>query len=315
MVNAVLRKLATQLPGTKMPPAASAHPSWLVERWSSAFGVDAVRQICEYDQSIPEVAVRVSDASVREELAQAGITLAPGRILASANRVESGEITRTAAFREGRIAIQDEGSQLVALLVGHGKRMLDCCAAPGGKTRVLAEQNSDASIIALELHDHRSRLLRKLVPARNVEVTTADALEFHSDSLFDRVLVDVPCTGTGTLARNPEIKWRLKPADLLDLHARQTAILRSAMKLVDVGGRLIYSTCSLEREENLDVVSEALASDNSFRLIDCRTVLEDLRARGELLGDLDSLLSGPYLRTVPGVHPCDGFFAAILEKN
>ena len=316
LVNAVLRKLANQKTSEKIAAESSAHPSWLVERWSGEFGLNATRQICAYNQTIPEVAIRIPDATAKTALANAGIKLAPGRILTCANRIESGEITCTAAFREGRVAIQDEGSQLVAMLVGKGKRILDCCAAPGGKTRVMAEQNPQSSVIALELHEHRARLLRKLVPAKNVQVLTADACEFKSEALFDRVLVDVPCSGTGTLGHNPEIKWRLKQEDLPDLHARQLAILQSAMRLTAPGGRLVYATCSLEREENSDVVSEALAADHAFHLIDCRTVLEHLRTESELIwNDLDSLLSGPYLRTIPGIHPCDGFFAAILEKN
>ena len=95
------------------------------------------------------------------------------------------------------------------MLVGKGERILDCCAAPGGKTRLIANQNPDASIVALELHDHRAQLLRKRVPEKNVQVITADAATFTVDHLFDRVLVDAPCSGTGTLAHNPEIKWRL----------------------------------------------------------------------------------------------------------
>ena len=126
----------------------------------------------------------------------------------------------------------------------------------------------------------------------------------------------MPCSGTGTLARNPEIKWRLKLEDLADLQARQVAILQSAMQHVSKGGRLVYSTCSLEKEENVEVVEKALLDDHSFRVLDCRIELEQLRSQGELRWeDIDSLISGPFLRTIPGVHPCDGFFAAILEKS
>lgn len=316
LVNAVLRKLANQKPGEKTPAENSSHPRWLVERWNQEFGSKVASQICAYDQTIPEVALRISNEAAKQELTSAGIKLTPGQILTSANRVDCGEITSTAAFREGRVAIQDEGSQLVAMLVGKGKRILDCCAAPGGKTRVIAEQNPESSIVALELHDHRARLLRKLVPAKNVEIITTDAREFKSDQTFDRVLVDAPCSGTGTLAHNPEIKWRLKVEDLQELHSRQRDILQSVMKHVAPGGRLLYSTCSLEQEENSDVVKEALATDSSFHLIDCKTVLEHLRVTGELQwSEVDSLLSGQYLRTIPGIHPCDGFFAAILEKS
>ncbi len=204
-------------------------------------------------------AVRLADAGTEAELRLDGIDLAPGQLLASARRVRAGNVSGTRAFAEGRVAIQDEASQLVALLVGTGSRILDCCAAPGGKTRVLAERNPEASIVALELHAHRARLLRKLVPASNVEVINSDVLDFKTSTGFDRVLADVPCSGTGTLAHNPEIKWRLKRGDLADLHGRQLAILRAAMQQVAPGGRLVYSTCSLEPEENEEVVEEVLS--------------------------------------------------------
>jgi len=158
-------------------------------------------------------------------------------------------------------------------------------------------------------------LLRKLVVAKKVQVIAADARQLPLGAFFDRVLADVPCSGTGTLAHNPEIKWRLKPEDLADLQRRQVGILRSAMQHVAPGGRLVYSTCSLEREENLEVVESALSADSSFRVLDCRIELERLRSQGELVWqDIPSLTRGPFLQTIPGVHPCDGFFAAILEK-
>jgi 16S rRNA (cytosine967-C5)-methyltransferase len=149
-----------------------------------------------------------------------------------------------------------------------------------------------------------------------VEVINSDLLEFKTGAGFDRVLADVPCSGTGTLAHNPEIKWRLKPADLNELHQRQVAILRAAMQQVAVGGMLVYSTCSLEPEENESVVDEALSGKSAFRALDCRLELERLRKEGELVWDeLDSLISRRFLRTIPGVHPSDGFFVAILQRS
>jgi 16S rRNA (cytosine967-C5)-methyltransferase len=137
---------------------------------------------------------------------------------------------------------------------------------------------------------------------------------------FDRVLADVPCSGTGTLARNPEIKWKLKPEDLHDLQARQIAILRAAMRHVAPGGRLVYSTCSLETEENEEVIAAALQGSSQdpsrFKIIPIGTDLLRLQQSGELVWKkIDDLVSGNFLRTIPGIHPCDGFFAAILEKH
>jgi 16S rRNA (cytosine967-C5)-methyltransferase len=324
--NAVLRKLAgnTTVAQIEVPECGTAaelsrklaHPLWLVERWVRQFGLSRAQQICSYDQHAPAAVVRLADAATELELRHDGVDLAPGRLLASAHKVRAGNVSGTRAFAEGRVAIQDEASQLVALLVGRGARILDCCAAPGGKTRVLAEQNRDANIVALELHAHRARLLRKLVPASNVEVINSDLLEFKAGAGFDRVLVDVPCSGTGTLAHNPEIKWRLQPEDLGGLHQRQVAILRAAMQQVLVGGRLVYSTCSLEPEENEEVVDEAITTNAAFRVLDCRLELERLRKEGELVWDeLDSLITRRFLRTIPGVHPSDGFFVAILQKS
>jgi len=250
-----------------------------------------------------------------EELRDEGIELEPGKMLSSTFTVKSGDITRTKAFRERRISIQDEGSQLVALLVGEGHNILDCCAAPGGKTRILAERNPDSTIVAMELHPQRAALLRKLVLAENVRVLAADVRKMPITASFDRVLVDAPCSGTGTLARNPEIKWRLKPEDLLRLQEYQVEILRAAMKQVAPGGRIVYSTCSLEPEENEDVIEKALAGNSSFRVVNCREEIERLSVSGEVLWDGDSLVCGPYLRTIPGVHPCDGFFAAIMGRE
>jgi 16S rRNA (cytosine967-C5)-methyltransferase len=326
--NAVLRKFAGVEQEHDGAPAightkttrelaeASAHPFWLAERWVQVFGFEIAKKVCAYDQQIPETAISFFSPDVLSELRNQKIELSPGFLLASAYRVVRGDLAGTRPFRDGQIVIQDEASQLVSLLVGQGSHILDCCAAPGGKTRTLAERNPNASIIAMDLHPHRAQLLRKLVTAANVQVIAGDARKPPVEGLFDRVLADVPCSGTGTLARNPEIKWRLKPEDLLDLQTRQLAILQSAMTRVSPGGKLVYSTCSLEEEENTVVVERAMLDNRFFIVLDCRVELERLRAQGQLrCEDIASLTSGPYLRTIPGVHPCDGFFAAILQKR
>jgi 16S rRNA (cytosine967-C5)-methyltransferase len=138
-----------------------------------------------------------------------------------------------------------------------------------------------------------------------MHVVAADARNLPFVKKFDRVLADVPCSGTGTLSRNPEIKWRLVPEDLADLQVRQLAILRAAMEQVAAGGRLIYSTCSLEREENEDVIERSLGEDSSFHVLDCRAELKRLQQESELIWPDPSVLTR---------GSCDGFFAAILEK-
>jgi 16S rRNA (cytosine967-C5)-methyltransferase len=322
--NGILRKIGASKPGN-LPPEkienvsqlaeAYAHPLRLVERWAQEFGMEAVLQICRYDQQVPATALTVLDSETIRKIEEHGIQLRPGCLLAASRRLVAGDLAKIPAQLQQKIAVQDEASQLVALLAGTGSRILDCCAAPGGKTRVLARNNPGGLVIAADLHPRRADLLRRLVQAPNVRVIAADAKFLPTTPDFDRILVDVPCSGTGTLSRNPEIKWRLKPEDLRDLQILQTAILRSAMQHLVPGGTLVYSTCSLEKEENEEVIESALA-DGSFRLRDCRERLLELRTEGKLLWqDVDSLTRGPYLRTVPGVHPCDGFFAAILEKT
>ena len=324
--NAILRKLAQS--GRRLGPAAiesvsnakdlaqtSAHPGWLVERWAAQFGFKSAQHICRYDQTIPVTAIRLRFPSAEQSLQSEGVTLESGVLLLNARRVISGDVTRTKAFTDNLVAIQDEASQLVATLLGSGSRFLDCCAAPGGKTWALADRNPGATIVAVELHPHRAELLKKRVRVPNLQVISADVRDLKIDTPFDRVLVDAPCSGTGTLARNPDIKWRLQPHDLTDLHARQVEILRSAMKHVAVGGRLIYATCSLEREEDEAVIDDAIQTNQSFRVIPMSDVVQPLRDTGELvLGDTNSLINGAFLRTIPGIHNCDGFFVSTLER-
>jgi 16S rRNA (cytosine967-C5)-methyltransferase len=270
-VNAVLRKISAsdagdafaEIPGSTGAITLAqnaAHPEWLLDRWIGQYGIEVTRKICDHDQKVSDTAIYIHDNESQTELAAAGVRLAPGRLLSVARSVVSGDVTATRAYQEGRVSIQDEASQLIALLVGHGDAILDCCAAPGSKTALLARRDPGTKVLATELHPHRARLLQSLNRLPNVQVIAADARHFPFSRAFQRILADVPCSGTGTLARNPEIKWRLQPEDLRDLQGRQIAILQSACQQLAVGGRLIYSTCSLEREEN-EVVVEAVLRD------------------------------------------------------
>ncbi len=328
-VNAVLRKLSQTPPGVASPESAKtapeiarhfSHPEWLVDRWIRFYGHERTLQICRHDQQVPPTTVHLPfDAALRAqveaELTIAGIELSPGGIVSVARLVASGDVRQTRPFLERKIWIQDEASQLVALLVGHGERLLDCCAAPGGKAAILAERNPQSRILAMELHPQRARQLRERIASSNVDVVTGDINEQSPVPEFDRVLADVPCSGTGTLARNPEIRWRLQEVNLAACSSAQSDILRSALKHLVPGGRLIYSTCSLEPEENENVIRQVLEEAPGIRLADCGEELERLRRDGELAWpEIETLWQKPFLRTIPGLHPCDGFFAAILER-
>jgi 16S rRNA (cytosine967-C5)-methyltransferase len=323
--NAVLRKLAANAKAALVDAEAGsvrglalefAHPEWMVARWIDMYGYDTARTICAADQHAPGAALRLSTPDAEEELAEAGIRIAPGRLLTGARRLLSGDLAHSIAFRDHHVAVQDEGSQLVAALVGKGARILDCCAAPGGKTAAMAERNPRASITAVELHEHRASALKERVAGMNVKVVTGNVAAMEFAEKFDRVLVDVPCSGTGTLAANPEIKWRLKAQDLGGLTDLQISILRSAMAALAPGGRLVYSTCSLEAEEGESVVEQVLRGDETVAVVPCEQVLEELKGSGELArAEPKELLRGQFLRTLPGVHPCDGFFAAVLRKR
>ncbi len=202
-----------------------------------------------------------------------------------------------------------------------GEAILDCCAAPGGKTAILAERNPQARVVACDVSGRRLEQMKRLLahPERNARITyeVADAAQMKYRNEFDLVLCDVPCSGTGTLARNPEIRHRLTAEGLPRQHQRQVEILTAAMRAVRTGGRVVYATCSLEPEENAAVVEECLSAAPQFERVPAEDQLERWGSPAE--GALESLrktaFENGYLRTLPGVHPCDGFFAAVLVSR
>jgi 16S rRNA (cytosine967-C5)-methyltransferase len=322
LVNAVLRKVAA-LPKTRAFDAELAYPQWMVARWKKFYGADACRKICEQGQSEAETALRLLDEHAGESLQSQGCVLQPGAFLSKARRIAEGE-AKLPLEMALRAQLQDEGSQLVAELLGHGMRILDACAAPGGKTAVLLQNNPDAEMLACDLHPTRLATMQKRLGAMmnldHVELRVADAAKLTGVAPFDRILCDVPCTGTGTLARNPEIRHRLQPDELARQAARQREILSAGLRLLAPEGRLLYSTCSLEPEENAAVVEACLASSGEWRRIDLRQEFDRLEQEGIVRGDSVELLRATgfrdgYLRTLPGLHPCDGFFAALIERQ
>ena len=326
LVNAVLRQAARHLDetagGELIDPLERAsvelsHPRWMLDRWQSLFGDDETRQLALANNSPPATAFRVNTlrASVKEvltDLHSEGVTTRESRVAQGAFVVESGPASvMTAASRRGVIYVQDEASQLVSLLLEpeSGHRVLDICAAPGSKTShiaVLAENK--AWIVACDRHHHRLATLRD--GCERLGIQSVDALELDATRAlpfveggheFDRILVDAPCSGTGTLRGNPEIKWRLSTDDLPRLAELQASLLEGAASSVASGGRLVYSTCSIEREENEEVVRRFLAATTLFQ------VMEPNAPAGLITSD-------GFVRTFPHRDGTDGFFAAALQR-
>lgn len=333
MVNAVLRKIAgataEPLPEDTVAEIALAegHPAWMVERWCACYGNDKARAICGSDQVQPPLVIRISDDAVEPELTKSGIRVEVGSILCAARVVSSGDVFSSHAFREGRIRVQDEGSQLVAELAAanltlRDGRILDACAAPGGKTLILVERNPKAHVVACENSVSRLEQLRQRLDGHRtrIECRFADASALNGEGDFDLALADVPCSGTGTLGRNPEIRHRLRIEDLARQSERQRAILKSVLASLKVGGRAVYSTCSLEMEENDEVIAAVLCERPDVRLISLEATIDSLQRTSVLTDDgarivRSGLTPAGTLRLLPGLFHTDGFFVALIERS
>jgi 16S rRNA (cytosine967-C5)-methyltransferase len=326
MVNAVLRKLEgsgkKERDDAEPEDCRSGYPAWMLERWIEVYGEHDACEICRHGQEQPQLFVRLTSEEAERELAREGIELGPGEFLSAARRVFAGDVTKTKAFREGRVQVQDEGSQLIAELVPRAQKILDCCAAPGGKTLIMGERNPEAEIVACDGSHQRLGYLRTRlkVLGDRVQCRLEDATRLKEENAFDVVLADVPCSGTGTLGRNPEIRHRLRAEDLARQAERQKAILKSALRAVRSGGFVLYSTCSLEPEENEQVVAGVLDEEPGAKLTSLRPRIEELRSGGILTSDGADRLIGSIsvkgtVRLIPGVLQTDGFFAALIEKE
>jgi 16S rRNA (cytosine967-C5)-methyltransferase len=322
LVNAVLRKLAEQ-PAAEFADA-EAYPEWMVERWRGFYGDETAQAICRHGQAQPTLALRLATPEAEDELQQSGVTLTAGELLTAARRVVAGDAAASQTVLGRRARIQDEGSQLIAELACFpaAQKILDACAAPGGKTLILAERAPAAQIVANEASTQRLEILRKRLKdyADRVECRLGDAAALGEEAVYDLALVDAPCSGTGTLGRNPEIRYRLALEDLSRQAERQLAILLGAARALKPGGRLVYSTCSLEPEENEQVVSALLAHGSDLRLAPMRPRIEELRAQSVLTAAGAEKLCARLtpegsLRLTPGQLQTDGFFVALFEKT
>jgi 16S rRNA (cytosine967-C5)-methyltransferase len=306
-----------------------AFPAWLLERWeritatTTELGEVGALRLAHASLQTPRTTLRLVQAGedlqgIRQELEAEGVATSPCEYAeAHGLTVESGQVQNTRAYREGRVVIQDEASQLVAELVAPepGQRVLDLCAAPGMKSGQLAQTLGTGTLVACDRSAARLRTMAKLLPkwvppaVRLIMVRLDAARELPFGAKFDRILLDAPCSGTGTLARNPEIKWRLRPEDITRLAELQAMMLRNALPALASGGTLVYATCSLQPEENEGVVEKVLSEQPAFRVL----TLHELVPNHPHLAPLFD--SGGYFRTRPDQHAMDGFNVAVIVRQ
>lgn len=282
LVNAVLRKLSRERDQLQWPDDVAivhSHPRWLVDRWTARHGREATERWLAFNNRAPSLCLAVNDAvttrdAVAAELAASGVKTALTSRSPHGLQVIEGHPLNLDAFTEGRFIVQDEASQLIADLVDvkKGARVLDLCASPGGKTLALsAAVGPSGVVVACDVRPHRVRLLSRTLARcklTNTQVMHIDAdgpLPFREGS-FDAVLIDAPCSGLGTVRRDPDIKWRRSETDLAGFADTQRQLLTRAAPLVLPGGVVVYSTCSSEPEENADVVEAFIREQRLFRL-------------------------------------------------
>jgi 16S rRNA (cytosine967-C5)-methyltransferase len=297
-------------------------PSWVYSRLVERFGEDETLQLAQTLNTPAPLDLRVNSIKTNREqviaeLAAAPIIAEPTPYAPLALRIlKKPALQNLPLFKTGAIEVQDEGSQVLAQLVGakRGEMVVDFCAGAGGKTLALgAFMRNTGRLYAFDISDKR---LAKLKPrlARSGLSNVHPVLIAHENDAkikrlagkIDRVLVDAPCSGLGTLRRNPDVKWRVRPESINELNAKQLSILQGAARLVKSGGRLVYATCSILDEENENIVTQFLAANDAFSLVPMKEVLEEQRIALEM---------GDYLKLMPHRHQTDGFFAAVLERK
>jgi 16S rRNA (cytosine967-C5)-methyltransferase len=303
-VNAVLRRAIRESdfdPSSQISDpleklaVETSHPRWLIERWTKAFGFEETEAFARANNRVPPVAFRIVDRDFTDVLNQL-TEVTPSTVAAEAWRVSGATALVRELAAEGRIYLQDEASQLVAqtVEVQPGERVLDLCAAPGGKTTLMAQRaGNSVQIVASDRSEKRlqtvvgTRTLHKLHQIKSVVLDAAQPLPFKP-GVFDRILLDAPCSGTGTLRRNPEIRWRVSEPDIHTLATQQKLFLHQAARVLKPGGQLVYSTCSVEVDENENVIREFVQKNPCFSV--AKTT-----------------------RTWPHREAVDGFFIASLQ--
>ncbi|WP_071395384.1 16S rRNA (cytosine(967)-C(5))-methyltransferase RsmB [Bacillus tuaregi] len=329
LVNGVLRSLQRKgLPSFEMIEdpierlaVSTSHPLWLVKRWVHQFGFESTKEMCEINLTAPVMTARVNTTKVTREkcltlLVDEGYAVEPSPTVPEAILCYKGNLAHSNAFKQGFLTIQDESSMLVAISLGieENQHVLDACAAPGGKSTHIAERlKGSGEVISLDLHEHKVRLIKE--NAERLGLTNIKAKPLDSRTIqqhyeresFDRILLDAPCSGFGVMRRKPDIKYTKKEADVLHLQKIQKTLLESVSPLLRKGGILVYSTCTIDQEENQQVVDSFLKQHPEFE--------RDETVKERLPEVIKPLVKDGEIQILPQHMNSDGFYIACLRKK
>jgi len=325
LANAVLRNIIRNKESIRYPnpeedlvaylSAYYSHPTWMVKRWVKRFGREETEKLLIANNSKPVMALRVNNLVTNKEelkslLDSVELKYTESKILSEFIRLNNlTNITDWEYFQKGYFSVQDESTGLpVKLLdVKPGMRVLDLCSAPGGKTAFIADlMNNQGEIIALDRFDSRLKILEKnlaRLKVTNVKTIPIDALEYNDELGFDRILIDAPCSGLGTLTKKPDLKWKKDLGDIRKIVNIQYDLLKKGASMLKVGGALVYSTCTIEPEENFDIIKKFLSENSNFKLVDASEIFSK-----ELVDE------NGCVQTYPHIHGVDGSFAAKLIR-
>ncbi len=324
-VNGVCRQLSRRMESGDWPwpdmsedpvgalVVKTSHPEWLVARWIERFGPGEAEALCAANNQSPALHVRANILKTTREVLRArlrelGAEVEAGGLAPQALRVKGmGSVGDNPLFREGLFTVQDEGAQLVVHVLDPqpGERVIDLCAAPGGKTTHIAElMGNRGAVVAVDVHPGKLRLVQQAAHRLGIHIITAEAGDGREMAgrlaAADRVLVDAPCSGLGVLRRRPDLRWRKSPSELAGLARLQGELLAAAATLTRPGGTLVYSTCTTEPEETTGVVQAFLAGRDDFASVE--------------LGTPFVPADGPGGYLYPHRHGTDGFYVARLQK-
>ncbi|MDP3582106.1 MAG: 16S rRNA (cytosine(967)-C(5))-methyltransferase RsmB, partial [Ignavibacteria bacterium] len=326
LTNAVLRNIIRNKENIRYPnpdedinsylSAYFSHPTWLVKRWLVRFGREETEKLLIANNNKPNLSIRINNlvtnpTEMKSLLNSVELKFTDGKYLKEFIRMNSlTNIADWEYFAKGYFSIQDEstGFPIKLLSVSPGMRVLDICAAPGGKTGFIAdEMKNTGEIVALDKFESRLKILEKnltRLKVTNVVTKVIDAADFEDEDGFDRVLIDAPCSGLGTLTKKPDLKWKRDLGDIRKIVNIQYELLKKGASLVKQNGFIVYSTCTIEPEENFDLIKKFLSENPNFALVNAADQLP------KAVVDDNGCVA-----TLPHVHGIDGAFAAKLIRN